>query len=282
MAGETGAADAFASQVKPQSGETLETAPVKAAPPPDESTRIEELKYRTQHLELRGKRYQLAIAILGVVTAVLVAATALLGNRSSGQSEELRAKDHQIDALERASASLREQNNTLLGQVDALKEERDAANEEVVEAQSQLEEAQRRLDELGEPSATPAANNNTDGGKTFEFTVPLAQFGTGVDLDLGVVDQNNRDIAYESRSGQRALTPDYGNRLSIDLRVQDPDHAQCKDAVDRRPIAEGASWVPGEVGAQACATSDYGIARLTVTKIAEDGAVTIAEVYWVG
>lgn len=249
--------------------------------PTDLTSRIEELKYQTQHFEFRAKKYALAAAILGVATATLIAATAILGNHSSSQSDELSTMNHRIDALERGNSSLTERNNTLNGQVDALEKERDDAKSTAVGLQRQLDDSNARLAQLGQEGSAPSSSSNVDGGKTFEFTVPMAQFDTGVDLDVGVVGQAGSDITYGTDSGRRAVKPRYGSPLSVDLRTQDPGHAQCKDAIDRRPIAEGAGWLVGDTGAQACATSDYGVARLTVTHIADNGDLTVSEVYWV-
>ena len=216
--------------------------------------------------------------MLGAATAIVVPLAAFLGNSSSNKAYTIADRNSEISSLQRANSGLREENSTLKGRMDTLERERTEATEELAELQADLDETNNRLAQL-EEVPTPSGGS-IDGGKVFKYTIPWSAWGTGVDLDTGIVGQSNTDISYRPESGRRSLAPGYGNPLSVDVGVRDAERSQCQDAIEKRPIAQNGVWVPAEVGAQACATSTYGISRLTVTNIAENGDIAISQVYW--
>jgi len=226
-------------------------------------------------LEYRTKKLGVVIAVLGIVAGVLGLAAFFFNDKAGNQSEDNDALRGRIDSLERRNGDLAEQVQSLEAEAAALRTQRD-------DAMSDLEAAAAEP----EASATPAPGTGagaTDGGETRQFTLPWSSSGqgTGLDLDEGVVGDNyGGDIRFREQSGQPAIVVAFGQAISLELEAPDPGRAACEVAVDRRPLAQDAVWGSPAAGAQACISSDYGVSRLTVESVADNGDLRLVQVYW--
>jgi cell division protein FtsB len=242
-------------------------------------------------LDYKGKRLEYRTKVLGYLTAIFVfistvlgIGVVVLGNRTGNQSEDIDSLRGRIDSLQRTNGDQAEQVRTLEEEVATLRTQRDDAVSERDTALAELDEANARLAEAGQEATTSSlpTSNAEDGGQVRSFTLALSRTynGTALDLDAGSVGQSGSDLRYKNKNGQRALIADHGNAVSLNIGVHDPNHAQCKEAVDRRPIAQDDSWGSPTVNQQACIASHYGISLLTVASIAENGDLGMTQVYW--
>ncbi|WP_347059664.1 hypothetical protein ABC795_04250 [Blastococcus sp. HT6-30] len=242
------------------------------------------LDYKGKQLDFKGKQYGLWTTILTLVVAILGVVVTLLGFKTGNQSEDIDSLKGRIDSLQRINGDRAEELRTLEEEIALLRTQRDDAVSDRDAAQAALDEANARLEELeqeGDGDKPPDAPT-ADGGEVRSFVLPLSRSynGSAVDLDAAAVREAGVDLRYESKDGQFALVATYGKTISTNIGVESPTRVQCRDAVDKRPLAQDDSWGSLAVNQQACIVSDYGMSLLTISSIAENGDVGITQVYW--
>ena len=241
-------------------------------------------------LDYKGKRLEYWTKILGAITAALVVLStalgiglALLNNKSASQSEDIDTLRGTIDSLQRTNGDQADQVRTLEKEAQDLRAQRDDALRERDATRDELAAANAKLAQAGVGSASTSSTSPTDaGGDVRSFTLPWSNRygGTTFDLDAGAVRDSGVDLRYQNQEGQRAVVSDYGQAISTNIGVQSPNRAQCKEAVDRRPLAQDDFWASPAMSQQACVVSHFGISLLTVQGVAENGDLSLTQIYW--